>query len=374
MHTLRSQQSGMALLMVLLTLLLATGSHLVLQHSADQGAKHASAERHARTQKLMQAKKALLFYTVAYADNYLPSGAGPGHLPCPDRSPIGDGNDNNDGPDPPCKATGSNNGRFPRFTYSRDWSDPERAQKRIEFYPEYSLLDQQMWYAVSQSHINNPLNTVVNPVTRGQLKVDSIQDVAAVIIEPGRDLNVGGSARPGDSPEAYLEGENADGDVQFSQLPLSEGNDILIYITASDIMRFTRPRVTQFVRRWLSDYYQRHCGQTDRECYPAAADSSGTCQRGLNQGFLSFTPGSCDHALAENGLLEDIKLARHWFARNNWADFYRYHRHPQCADDIAALCAIFVETDPQGTDILTIRIWPVNSADTAESKSVTRNG
>lgn len=355
-----SLQSGVALLLVLLTLSLSAGSFALLQKVTDGTTATTPVENKARTKKLLQAKQALLAYAVAYADNYLPAGAGPGHLPCPDRSPIDDNNEGNDGPDPPCSGEGKNVGRFPRFTYSRDQTDHNRALKRIEFYSERSLQDQQMWYVVSRSHINNPLSTLVNPSTRGQLEIDSTEDIVAIIIEPGRDLSVTNPLRPGDSIDAYLEGENADNDQKFSQLDPQDGNDLLTYITASELMNHTRSRVVVFVKRWLDEYRLRHCDTVNKVCYPAAANDQGVCQEGLNEGYLSLLSGTCNHVLTNAGILDGVDYQRHWFFRNGWVKYFRYSRHPQCVDDKLLECDTSVEFQ-QTQGVVLIAINPKKS-------------
>ena len=351
-------QSGVALVLLMLTLLLASGSYLLVQHVNHETVDYASSERRLRTMKLQKAKQALLTYAVSYADNYLPTGAGPGHLPCPDRSPIADDNEGNDGPDPPCSRDGSNRGRFPRFTYSRDHSDPNQARKRIEFYPERSFQDQQMWYAVSRSHINNPVNTVVNPATKGQLQVDSKQDIVAVIIEPGKDLSVTNPLRPGDTESAYLEGENADNDSTFSQLSHQTGNDLLVYITADELMQHTRSRVAVFAKRWLREYRQRHCGLPNQDCYPAAASDQGICQLDLNEGYLPLQKGDCPHALTHNSQLDGVDFQRHWFIRNQWLKYLRYTRHPLCIVDVFAACRVSVGFQPEKSGTVLISVEP----------------
>jgi len=311
-----------------------------------------------RQQKLAQAKKALLAYSVSYADNYLPSGAGPGHLPCPDRSEIADGNPFNDGPNPPCSAQFSNIGRFPRFTFTQGNGDSVSAPKHIAFFHEASQLDQQMWYVVSPSHINNPINSVVNPGTKGQLNVDDIADVVAVIIEPGIDINQSLYNRPSDNIAAYLEGDNANNDNKFTLGNGANHNDVLTYITATELYKGVFPRVLYFAKEWLQMYRANHCIDAKSDCYPAAADSLGHCEPNREHGFLPIFAGTCGNGLAALDQLDGVQLSRHWFVRNQWLPYIRYRRHPNCRQDLQNDCAITIEDKPGSESIPHVAILP----------------
>ncbi len=339
-----SRQQGLALLLLLLLLLSGSLAHVLgtqALFSVD-----GITEQSERARRLYQAKNALIAYSVSYADNYLPGGAGPGHLPCPDRSPIDDGKDSNDGPDPPCSRASTLIGRVPRFTWSRDRggldsviSGKGYGTKRLVFYAHRSLRDEQMWYAVSRSHVNNPANLKVNPATEGWLEVDKRQDIVAVIIDPGPGLSVNQGARPGDRMHAYLEGDNADGDMIFTQR--TEGtssNDLLVSITRDELMAAVVQRVGVFVTRLLSQFYQMHCDRSVTDCFPPAGDANGVCSAKVSEGFLSLFPGDCNAALVSSGLLEGVDANRHWFLRNNWLEFVRYSRDPACKADIERTC------------------------------------
>ena len=74
-------QRGAALLIMMLILVMGTMGVLLKGFSARKAQLRQDA---ATSEALSQAKAALIAYAVLYADNYPPTGAGPGHLMCPD--------------------------------------------------------------------------------------------------------------------------------------------------------------------------------------------------------------------------------------------------------------------------------------------------
>lgn len=345
-------QAGLAVLVMILVLLSGSLAHFLQSRYLHDTTL--VSDTAIRMQRLNQAKQALIAYSVSYADNYLPAGAGPGHLPCPDRSPIDDGIDSNDGPDPPCSRAETLIGRFPRFTYSRDPSatgdtdsQNQSASKRLVFYAHRSLKDEQMWYAVSRTHVNNPANLALNPASEGMLRVDGHGDIVAVIIDPGPELTVNQGSRPGEDARAYLEGVNAAGDFDFTLPPDStSSNDLLVTVTREELMAVVMKRVGLFVYDWLSEFNAIHCGVLSSVCYPTPANDSGICQSNLQHGYLPLYPGDCGHSMLQEGLLEDIEAQKHWFIRNGWFDFIRYNRDPKCELDISNQCLIRVSVNP----------------------------
>lgn len=289
---------------------------------------------------LLEAKQALLAYSVTYADNYPASGAGPGHLPCPDRSPINDNNEFNDGPNPPCAGDDENLGRFPRFTFVQGQSDLPSLIKLIDFYYESSLQDRRLWYVVSPAYINNPINRKVNIGTKGQLSVDGVENVVAIVLDPGPDIGSHYGGRPNDIVTAYLEGENADKDRIFSHYSDNKHNDKLVYITQSELNRVVFPRILQFAKDWLDEHKNRHCGVDRFNCYPDAGDVLGNCQPNRHDGYLPFFQDQCSSSLLVNGKIDGIDYSKHWFFRNEWLRFVRYRLDPVCKTPQGSQCEV----------------------------------
>lgn len=328
----RGRQRGAALL-VLLGMLAGLGVALLLPADAAFKTNSQSLQRDRLVaRELQQAKEALLAYAISYADNYRPSGAGVGHLPCPDLDPVDDGNPDNDGPNPPCGTAARQLGRLPRQTFTFGSPIPEADQqgshKRLSFHERRSDIDQQLWYAVSSGFINNPVATIVNPGTRGTLRVDQRQDIVAVIIAPGPALPGQHRGRPGDLLSAYLEGENADGDLHFSRQKHAGANDRLVAISRADLLPELERRVLGFVRGWFHVYQLKQCPDT-LDCYPYAAEGL-HCVSGADIGSIPLLQGSCATALTDDDTLDGVTLRRHWFIRNRWQEYIRYSVDPVC--------------------------------------------
>lgn len=309
------------------------------------------------SQSLISAKRSLVAYALSYADNYQPAGAGIGHMPCPDLDPIDDGITSNDGPDPPCGLHQRQIGRLPRQTFTFSSPDPTEAgsnvrDKRIAFYQEQSLRDQQLWYVVSSAFVNNPHSTVVNAATKGTLSVDGQDDVVAIVIAPGAALGRQHLSRPGDDLAYYLEDENADGDLVYSRKRTHSSNDRLIYITGSELSRLMEKRVVAIVVHWLEAFYHQHC-RLDSECYPFAAEGT-VCEQGRLSGRLPLLTGDCSRALSESGLLDETPIEQHWFPRNQWHTLIQYSLAAVCLQSINQPCLIDVSYGSEREDGLSM--------------------
>jgi len=344
-HQLRQRGGALVLIMLGLFPIVATGVWLALGSGSAEPGRHTPGPRSANTGQLVKAKAALLAYAVSYADNYRPTGAGPGHFPCPDLDPVDDGNLLNDGPDPPCGRLSRQIGRLPRQTFthaSPELGDLPRQsrKKRLAFHAHRSTRDQQPWYVVSPGFANNPLTALVNPASGGKLQVDGVGQVVAIILAPGNALPGQASRRPGDRVADYLEGENADGDLHFSRRYDQVHNDQLISITTDELLPLVERRVLGFVRRWLLEYQRLAC-PAQLSCFPYAATGI-TCTAGKYRGGLPLLRGSCQSALAPQGLLDGVAPSRHWFVRNRWPDFIQYELAPECAAPAPVQCSLII--------------------------------
>ncbi len=283
--------------------------------------------------ELGEARDALIAFAVSYADNYEPGSAGPGHLPCPDRNYVGEDGEFDRFASPDSCRLGTI-GRLPR-----KYRSPVRG-KTMVIHDRADHVDRRFWYAVSHAFRNNPSSTRVNSGTGGTLRVGGIDDVTAVIIDPGPPLLHQGS-RPSNRVEDYLEGENADGDEDFVLAPAG-GNDRLIYIRAAELMEPVERRVLALAAAALAEApggapYAAPLADDRRRCRSgllagAPPRYAGNCPRApaLSAppcGELVHEDGGELHAPVESG--EEIFPP--WLVRNGWLDFLYYQVAESCA-------------------------------------------
>ena len=286
--------------------------------------------------ELREAKDALIAFAVSYADNYTPTSAGPGHLPCPDRNYVGEdgGFDRFASPDS-CRF--GTIGRLPRKYRSLV------RGKTIVIHDRADHVDRRFWYAVSSAFRNNPYSIKVNSGTGGTLKVGGIDDVAAVIIDPGPPL-LHQSGRPSNRVEDYLEGENADGDEDFVLAPAS-GNDRLIYIRAAELMEPVERRVLALAAQALAEVpggmpYAAPLADGQRRCRSGLLAGApprhfGNCPQAptlsVPCGELVYKDGGEDGGDLAPPTEAGEEIFPPWLVRNGWLDFLYYQVAEGCA-------------------------------------------
>lgn len=236
-------------------LVFVTAATYALLRDLNAGLRRADRERQTM-EALATAKQALIAYAASYPDRV--SGEfGPGYLPCPDRwtepDPLLDPNSRVGRAGTSCSEGGGTTiGRLPWRTLKLDHD---------------SAVDgtgERLWYAISESHRNNPKQEPLNSETPGLLEVDGIADIVAVIIAPGSGLT-GQDTRTSDPQGAgylvvgnYLEGENANLDRRFATRGAGAFNDRLLFITRDELMAAVEWRVLNEVARLLEDYRDVH--------------------------------------------------------------------------------------------------------------------
>ena len=265
--------------MLLFILLLVVGASTLLVSKLNKAA--AQYYRDDVTMKaLLKAKEALIGYAVSYPDftSEISPGnprttqleAGPGYLPCPDLDFPPNGS-----PNPTCGPDAI--GRLP-------W----------EFIDIDDIRDasgEQLWYSISGDFRNRASKHYpLNSETVGQLTVDGVDDIVAVIIAPGEPVT-GQSSRPGNTVSEYLEGDNSTiGDQSFS----SDGNDQLLVITRQELMGAVEKRVMGEVSQVLTRYRNSYGGTNS---YPWLSP------------FTNPRVYSPDIPLGSNSLIEGIASA-----------------------------------------------------------------
>ncbi len=277
--------------------------------------------------RLNYSKEQLIALAVSYADNYKPSGAGPGHLPCPNQE-VPDGRRAHDGPSPPCGGGVISLGRLPRL------STISAGGKVLNYQPGAYDANSSFWYAVSRRFINNPFTatSIINPASEGDLLLDTQSGYIAIVAYAGASLTQQAKNRHSSRAIDYLELENADGDLEFSNLQGTEANDVLVGIRIEELMPLLTERVLVYLASWLQAYKLVHCsGENNMLCYPMAAEfSDGQCADETQNGWLAVNLGDCEDTLFAATLFEGVKTGSHWFIRNKWASHIRYQVSKDC--------------------------------------------
>jgi len=198
-----------------------------------------ASERVHNARILQEAKSALIGYVAHHAAMTSPAENNPGRLPCPEAfGAIGGINEGTANGNCTLPAVG----RLPWRTLGLDkWRDAS---------------GEPLWYVVSPAWALSlstvpPVTTYINSNTTGQLTLDGTGDVVALIIAPGRPLQISASAgctarvqrRTTPSPTIdlrdYLDCENATlpADAAFvSTGPADSFNDQVLSITGAEIL------------------------------------------------------------------------------------------------------------------------------------------
>lgn len=240
-----SRQNGAVLL--LFALLLIIGSGYTLVKKLNSSTSFIVRQSKETQESLRLAKQALIAYALNFPEIDAASGTdainGPGYFPCPDIN-------NNGSAGGTCSFAGNTTiGRLPNRTLEiPELKDSSGAR---------------LWYAVSDNFRNSAGLEPLNSETQGQLTVDGITDVVAVIIAPG--APIGNQNRdPADTNILteivnYLETENYDLDLDFisidpDKVNFTDFNDRLISITRQELMEQIEKRVLGEVRTVLTTY------------------------------------------------------------------------------------------------------------------------
>lgn len=170
---------------------------------------------------LAEAKNALIGRGIADSNH-------PGSLPCPDT--------NADGVAEPVVAGGlcpSEVGRYPWKTLGTGkLSDGD---------------GELLWYVLSQNYRDDITAEPINGNVMGSLTVDGVNDYVAIIFAVKFPIG-SQTARPSNNLADYLEGENSDGDLDFSRTESDTQNDRLITISRSEIFSLVNNRILHEIK------------------------------------------------------------------------------------------------------------------------------
>ena len=291
------RQAGAALLLILSIVMvgaIAWAIQLGLRTAAD-----IQAEKDARTQQaLMAAKEALIAWSVSQT-----SPSTPGMMPCPeDLSLIGTSNEGQ-------AQSGCGNalvvGRLP-------WKTLQTGR----------LIDgdgEALWYALSPGFRQPPINLAAGPYA--QLILDGAPNVVAIIFSPGPPL-AGQTRNPNaPAPGAYLDGENANGDLVFTGLAAPNVNDRALAISQKELLRALARRALNTARgvdnsNGLRRYFVNHSNSLPY----AAATPNGSQIANNSSGWLPLA--DLDYPDAGSAWILPPPPA----SRGNWTGVIQYQR------------------------------------------------
>ena len=287
---------------VMLMVLLSAGAALSLSQEKLSSLPDID-QRLSRLHSLVVAKQSLLHYTSTYSDLYGPTGSGPGHLPCPDTdafriSPnLAERNSPffGDSPDPPCGSGSHAVGFLPRHVSLVD--------TRYAFHVEAR---QDIWYRLASSHVNNPLNRIVNSHV-GQAREQ--QRTIVELVSP-----------PDSARSEWDELTELLGSGVQRLVPRPSDNYVSVPLTERDILAVTTRRVL----RWFVDTYRRSrvISCEDHGRCNAVPDAWRRCQGEdlPEHPTLLWLVASMDASSCNLPVLDNVDVSRHWFVRNRWGE------------------------------------------------------
>jgi len=240
------------------------------------------------------------------------------HLPCPDvdafRSPQGQGLSASpffgDSPDPPCGNVDLAYGYLPRHVSLID--------TRYAFHAEEA---QNIWYRVATSHINNPINRVVNS------SYNHDQHMPRKIV------------RLVSPPQSI---------VQQDGYELTERADYVnLSVTDTDILFITSRRVFSWFERQYYLARQNSCEESGScGAVPEALQRCRSSVLSSDLNLLWMMPDS-EEASCQPSFLEQTELSRHWFSRNLWHEIITIHIEDECQSARYLDCQLDYQSGPE---------------------------
>ncbi len=228
-----SWQSGVVLLLFVIGLFIVSSSLFLTALNNNQAKQDRDLNAAAA---LSAVKEQLIAFAIMGPEHFGATGAGPGHLFCPDTNGNGLVN--------PCLADPL--GRLPRSV---------TTLLGTQRFTEFGVgLDQEFWFALDNSLRSNPA-AVFNSSTVPTLTVDGATGYVAVLIAPGEANSL--QARPNNIAANYLEGGNAASPTFVTSDALAPANftDRLLGIRRAEIMPGVTARVAETIRATLDTYH-----------------------------------------------------------------------------------------------------------------------
>lgn len=227
------RQGGVILLLIVVGVFLVSSSIFLTVLNNNMATLRSESDT---TAALLKAKEALIAFALVSEEHV--SGAGPGHLFCPDT-------DGNGLPNSPCAAGLYSFGRLPQ-SINTDLGDTLLSDFNAG-------LDEQFWIAIDDSLRSNPPGQL-NSSTVSTITVNGIGGIAAILIAPGEAL--GSQVRANNTASNYLEGGNSTGPafVGNSEESSETFNDRVLTIEFGEIMTPVTSRVANAMKELLDTY------------------------------------------------------------------------------------------------------------------------
>ncbi|MGB2832757.1 MAG: hypothetical protein WBC07_07360 [Methylotenera sp.] len=285
-NSLFHQRGGALIILVLVLVLAGLGTVFSVLNGSE-----VKVEREKITAAaLVEAKVALLGRATADSNH-------PGSLPCPDNNSDGVAESTVTGPGGLCP---SNIGRFPWKTLGTG-----------------PLLDgdgELLWYVFSQNYRDHVMAEPINGAVLGNLNVDGVTDHLAIILAARSPISAQ-IARPSNNVADYLEGENADGDFDFTKIESQIQNDRLITIGRAELFSMVSQRILREIRgdgtQGMIKYFNSNV------VYPYAdGNNDGNADLGVYVGTPSYQAGL--NSLSFNATTRSMLLDNGWFPLLNY--------------------------------------------------------
>ena len=299
---------------------------------------------------MIHARQSLLSYASLYPYLYGPSGAGPGHLPCPDtdsQTPVAQKQlFAGDSPNPPCGSSLRAIGRLPRHV--------TLPGHRYAFHNEpYQRFD----YSVYSHVVNNPVNRVVNPSLLTTMR--SMNTVAATIefdrstsaIDPDRrpsvritNANLLEAVRPAIAAWILDVVERSETSACRT---LPELN------LAQDVMDAPEINSTLIEKCRRLHELQTNCVKNVEVGTKAHVDAILLLlvdQLPQGDTCISADPGS--------STIEQLAITRHWFYRNQWQEWVQIEFSADCTISLFACSLVYQAEQSRQRNKLTPILHP----------------
>jgi len=277
---------------------------------------------------LAQAKQALIAWSVLQGDNGSGTYPRPGSLPCPDRYNLGTLNSGNASAS--CSTAGGTSiGRLP-------W-------KSLGIEDLHDADGDLLWYAVSDNFRKATAGSfpAINSDTKGTLLLyaadgstlltGSGDELAAIVIAPGRPLTGQDPSGAPDAVTSYLDSgngrNNASAGGPFIAGPARNAqgdtvvNDVVIGISARELMAAVEKRALREAEKALSTFATANGGK-----YPNPASASGANCAAAIPNVSSPTVCASDSTTCIGRLPEDSvsTFVASWFQQNGWGRVMTY--------------------------------------------------
>lgn len=274
-----SKQSGVALVLFLVALILAAG--YAFYRSSNVGALHAQQDAKLAA-TLASAKEALIARAVTDANR-------PGSLPCPDliTNSVGLSNVPGDG-----KADFFTMTLCPSYVGWLPWVTLDLPELTDD-------TGTRLWYVLTPELRDDDSAQPINSDRVLALKLDGLADSVAALIIAAR-APLGSQTRPSNNPADYLDGENGNGDdnIYVSGPPSANFNDMVVAITRQELMAAVEKRVANELKTCL----EQHATATNNtaQTYPWPAPLANSTFLGTAGSLFGQVPATQPGAGPEN--------------------------------------------------------------------------